>query len=206
MSSNVRKRAARKAPAERAAEIAGTAREIALDQGLAAVTLRAVAARAGVTPALVAHYAPNMDKLVADTFTGIVMAELDDVLELLAGETAASARLARLVETLFDEGRVDVTVVWVESWALGRRNATLAEAVRAAMDAWQQAVEKIIADGVAAGEFTTGDPAAVAWQLIGMIDGVNAQALVRWGRPAERGSLIVHTMEVTLGLRAGTLR
>ncbi|MFD9890847.1 TetR/AcrR family transcriptional regulator [Amycolatopsis sp. NPDC059027] len=206
MSSNVRKRAARKAPAERAAEITGTAREIALDQGLGAVTLRAVAARAGVTPALVAHYAPNMDRLVADTFTGIVMAELDDVIELLAGETAASARLARLVETLFDEGRVDVTVVWVESWALGRRNPTLAEAVRAAMDAWQQAVEKIIADGVAAGEFTADDPAAVAWQLIGMIDGVNAQALVRWGRPAERGSLIVHAMEVTLGLRAGTLR
>ncbi|GAA4545402.1 TetR/AcrR family transcriptional regulator [Amycolatopsis samaneae] len=206
MSRNVRKRAARKAPAERAAEIAGTAREIALDQGLGAVTLRAVAAGAGVTPALVAHYAPNMDRLIADTFTGIVMAELDDVLELVSGETAASARLARLVETLFDEGRVDVTVVWVESWALGRRNTTLAEAVRAAMDAWQQAVEKIVADGVTSGEFTTDDPAAVAWQLIGMIDGVNAQALVRWGRSAERGSLIVHAMEATLGLRAGTLR
>ncbi|TCO55966.1 TetR family transcriptional regulator C-terminal domain-containing protein [Actinocrispum wychmicini] len=201
MSTNVRKRAERKAPAERAAQIAETAREIALDQGLGAVTLRAVAARAGVTPALVAHYAPSMDELVADTFTTIVQTELDEVVDLVAGEPTARARLQRLVETLFDEGRVDVTVVWVESWTLGRRNDPLAEAVRAAMDAWQQAVEQIIVAGTAAGEFTTDDPAAVAWQLIGMIDGLNAQALLRWGRPAERSSLTVRAVEAMLGGR-----
>ena len=65
-------RAARRPPAERRAELAASARAVALDEGLAAVTLRAVAARAGVTPALVAHYHESMDALVAETFTSIV--------------------------------------------------------------------------------------------------------------------------------------
>ena len=66
MSTPVRTRAARKSPAERSAEIAEAARLLALEQGLTAVTLRAIAARAGVAPALVAHYQPSMDALVAD--------------------------------------------------------------------------------------------------------------------------------------------
>nr|WP_253257413.1 TetR family transcriptional regulator [Arthrobacter sp. Hiyo1] len=56
MSSTIQKRAARKTPAERAAEIAEAAKEIALEQGLSAITLRNVAARVGVASGLVAHY------------------------------------------------------------------------------------------------------------------------------------------------------
>ena len=51
----------------------------------------------------------------------------------------------------------------------------------------------------------TDDPAAVAWQLLGMIDGLNAQALVRWGVAAERGSLIAHAVEGMLRLPRGAL-
>ena len=68
MSTPTRTRAARKSPAESSAEIADAARLVALEHGLAAVTLRSVAARVGVAPALVAHYQPNMDVLVAQTF------------------------------------------------------------------------------------------------------------------------------------------
>ena len=77
MSTPTRARASRKSPAQRSAEIADAARHVALEQGLAAVTLRSIAARASVTPALVAHYQPNMDALVASTFGTIVAAEID---------------------------------------------------------------------------------------------------------------------------------
>ena len=61
-------RRTRKSPAERRDEIAAAARDIALADGLVAVTLRAVAARVGVAPGLVAHHVDGMDALVADTF------------------------------------------------------------------------------------------------------------------------------------------
>lgn len=204
MSRSTRTRAERKAPEERAAEIEAAARGLALRQGLGAVTLRGVAGAVGVAPALVAHYAPSMDALVAGTFAAIVRGELDEVRQIVALPTARE-RLARLLSTLLDGSRADVTAVWVEAWTLGRRNEALGARVRAEMDAWQQAVQEIIAAGVAAGEFQTDDPAAVAWQLLGMIDGLNAQALVRWGVAAERGPLIAHAVEGMLGLTRGAL-
>jgi len=198
-------RAARKPPAERRAELAASARALALEEGLAAVTLRAVAARAGVTPALVAHYHESMDGLVAETFTSIVGAEIAELRSLLAAAPSAAAGLATLLRTLLDGTRDDVTVVWVEAWALGRRNTLLGAAVRDQMDAWSDVVEGVIVDGVAAGSFRVEDPRAVAWQLLGMLDGLNAQALVRWGGAADRGSLLAHAVEGMLGVERGVL-
>jgi AcrR family transcriptional regulator len=229
-----RTRAARKAPDERRAEIAEAARALALDDGLAAVTLRGVAARGGLTPALVAHYRPNMDELVAETFRTIVAAELREVgawdgamppegtgppdgavppegtgprvgaVTPDGTMTSVIERLGTLVHTLLDGSRDDVTLIWVEAWALGRRNERLAEAVREQMDAWQSVLQHLIEDGAARGEFEVDDPAAVAWQLLGMIDGLNAQALVRWGEG--RSVLLTHALEGLLGLPRGTLR
>jgi AcrR family transcriptional regulator len=198
-------RAARKPPAERRAELAAAARALALDEGLAAVTLRAVAARAGVTPALVAHYHASMDDLVAETFVSVVAAEVEEVQALLAAEEEPVRRLTELLDTLLDGSRDDVTVIWVEAFALGRRNAVLGSAVRGQMDAWRDVIEGVIDGGVASGDFHAEDPRAVAWQLLGMIDGLNAQALVRWGGAADRGSLLAHALEGMLGLRSGAL-
>jgi AcrR family transcriptional regulator len=212
-------RGRRKTPDERRAEIASAARELALTDGLSAVTLRAVAAKAGVTPALVAHYRPTMDALVAETFAEIVSAELREIAHVRPGDRrtgvaadaavgtradpSAAERLGALVATLLDGSRDDVTLVWVEAWALGRRNETLAASVREQMDAWHEVLRELIADGRHAGEFEVDDPAAVAWQLLGMIDGLNAQALVRWGEG--RSVLIARALEGMLGLPRGAL-
>lgn len=205
MSRPLRKKSERKSPAERSAEIADAARSIALEQGLAAVTLRSIAARIDVAPALVAHYEPNMEALTASTFAAVVAAETDEVISLLAGLATPRERLAALLETLLDGTRDDVTVVWVEAWALGRRNDALAAAVRRQMDGWQAVVQGVIESGIAAGDFDADDAASVSWQLLGMIDGLNAQALVLWGEANERGSLISHAVEGMLGLRRGAL-
>jgi AcrR family transcriptional regulator len=205
MSTPTRTRASRKSPAERSAEIADAARQVALEQGLAAVTLRSIAARAGVAPALVAHYQPNMDSLVATTFATIVAAEIDEVARLLDERPGPRERLGALLDTLLDGSRDDVTVVWVEAWALGRRNEALAASVRDQMDAWQAVVQGVVEQGVADSGFETDDAAATAWQLLGMIDGLNAQALVRWGDASDRGSLIHRAVEGMLALPRGAL-
>ena len=200
MSSTPRKTAARKSPAERADEIAHAACDLALHEGLSAVTLRSIAHRVGVAPALVAHYQPSMDALVASTFRTVVAVELDDVRLALAGRATPTERMALLLETLLDGTRDDVTVVWVEAWAMGRRNEPLAAAVREQMDAWQALVQRVVEDGVARGEFEAEDAADTAWQLLGMIDGLNAHALVRWNADRSRGSAPHRAVEGMLGL------
>lgn len=205
MSTSNRLRAARKTPAERADLIAKAARDLAIEQGLAAVTLRAVAARAGVAPPLVAHYEPSMESLIARTFSTIVAAEIVELEGWIATLPTASAQLTALCGSLLDGSRNDVSIVWVEAWAIGRRNEALARAVREQMDAWQSVFQTIIEAGAARGEFDTEDAAAVAWQVLGMIDGLNAQALVRWRDPDARRSLIIHAIEGMLWLQRGAL-
>jgi AcrR family transcriptional regulator len=200
VSTGPRARAARRAPEERRAAIADAARSVALAEGLAAVTLRSVAARAAVAPALVAHYADGgMEALVAEAFARIVAAELAEVGALVREARSPRAALAAMIRTLAGGERDEVTAVWVEAWALGRRNDPLAAAVRAQMDAWQALVRDVVEAGVAAGEFRVADPAEAAWQVLAMIDGTGAQGLVRWGAAGDRSDLLLRAVEGMLG-------
>ncbi|WP_188585008.1 TetR/AcrR family transcriptional regulator [Gordonia jinhuaensis] len=195
----------RKPPAERADEIRAAAREIACAEGLTSLTLRAIGARVGVAPALVAHYEPVMDELIAATFAAITTAEVDDVADLVGGEQTATDKLRRLIATLTEPGRDDVTVVWADAFSMGRTNESLAAAVREVMDRWQQLVGDLITGGVDSGEFRTDDADDVAWQFLGMIDGVNSHAMVRYADTLDRGRLVRRAMENELTLSRGAL-
>lgn len=206
MSSTQPKHPTRKAPAVRSAEISEAARDLALEQGLSAITLRSVASRVGVASGLVAHYQPSVDLLVAGTFATIVAAETEDVAGMLVRLGSPSDRLAFLLDTLLDGSRLDVTAIWVDAWTLGRRNEALAGRVREQMDAWQALLQDVIEAGVAAGEFGTSDVESVAWQVLGMVDGLNAQALVRWDGVNDRGTHLARAVEGMVGAAPGSLR
>ncbi|MGV9859057.1 TetR/AcrR family transcriptional regulator [Gordonia sp. NPDC003425] len=201
-----RVRAPRKSPAERAHEIRSAACEVALSQGLPTLTLRSIGAHVGVAPALVAHYEPNMEDLIATTFAAIAGAEVAEIGDLLGSESTPTDKLRRLIATLTEPGRDEVTVVWADAFSLGRTNEPLAAAVRTAMDEWQLLVAELIGEGITAGEFTTDDAADVGWQFLGMIDGVNSHALVHYAPTADRGRLVRRAMENELGLTRGTLQ
>ncbi|MFF4173809.1 TetR/AcrR family transcriptional regulator [Streptomyces sp. NPDC001744] len=201
MSTVDRPRARRKAPQERAADIVAAAYSLAREAGIGALTLRAVATRAGVAPALVAHYIDGMDRLVADTFQRIVADERREVAALVAASDSAAASMDALLDTMIDPDRDDVTLVWVEAWAHGLRNEVLANAVRAEMDAWQELILAVIQRGAETGEFRPSDPVAAAWQILGMVDGLNAQSLVRWGDSQSRGSMLHAAVAGVLGTK-----
>ncbi|WP_312179241.1 TetR family transcriptional regulator C-terminal domain-containing protein [Arthrobacter sp.] len=203
--SSSNKGTARKAPAERAADILDSACKLAVEQGLSSLTLRSVAARAGVTSTLVAHYSDGVDGLIAEVFTRIVSREIEEVRAAAAGGRTPTQRLRTLCEELLDGTRDNTTLVWVEALAMGYRNERLATSVRASLDDWQQLFSSVIADGVSCGEFAVHSPAAAAWQIQGLIDGVNEQALVLQQAPASRGDLIYGAAERILGLQPGSL-
>ncbi len=190
----------RKNSAQRHTEIDDAARALALSNGLSGVTLRAIAGRMGVASGLVAHYAPSMDHLVASTFTAIVAAELEDVRQVIASTASPISGMGALIDTLLDDSRVDVTLVWVQAWALGSSNAPLASAVRREMDHWQRAIAELVERGTADGAFRTDDGDGVAWHLLAMIDGLNAHSLVRWKDAEHRRALTKRSVAALLGI------
>ena len=203
-----RVRATRTPPEERAAQIAAAARTLALAHGISALTLRNVAQEAGVTPALVAHYAGGMDSLVARCFAAITSEERLEVTEGLGERSAPQlARLGGLIDAVLGGSREDVTRVWVEAWALGTDNELLAAATREEMDAWHGALDLLLAEILRErGRADSGAPsdptesASLAWQILGMIDGLNAQSLVRWRSTLDRTALMKRAVEGMLRL------
>lgn len=201
---DARPRATRTSPAERAAQIASAAKAVALEEGLHALTLRAVAARAGVASSLVAHYAPSMEELVADTFTSIVASELAEVRAHASAVRAPSVRLRALLETLVDGSRDDVTGVWVDAWSIARRSPALAAAVRAQMTAWHAAIVDALRPAAPASMHDR-ELDRIAAHILAMVDGLNAHELVDY-RPSGPGlSLVARTIERELDLAAGSI-
>ncbi|MFT4215295.1 MAG: TetR family transcriptional regulator C-terminal domain-containing protein, partial [Microbacterium sp.] len=195
----------RKSPDERRADVVAAARALARREGLDALTLRAIAAEAGVAPGLVAHYAPSMDELVAATFGDIVAGELTEVVALLGRVDGAAERIVVLLETMLDGSRADITLVWVQAWAIGIRNDALADRVRAEMDRWQSAIAAEIRRGMDAGVFADGDAAAIAWHVVAMIDGLSAHSLVGWRGAGDRPSLAARAVAGLLGVDPAAL-
>ncbi|MFD4960320.1 TetR/AcrR family transcriptional regulator [Microbacterium sp. NPDC058389] len=205
MSSTVPRPRTRKAPAERAAEIVAAATAVAREQGLSALTLRSVAERAEITSGLVAHYQPSMDELVARVYTDLVEEEVRDVERVVARADDPAVRLGILIDTLMDGAREELTVVWVEGWAMARRSDALAAAVQAQMQRWQALVEGIVTEGCRAGAFSTAEPDEVAWELIGMIDGLNAQSLARGTDTTRFARRTARAAEALVGARPGSI-
>lgn len=183
-------------PEERERSIVEGAVALAQESGIESLTVRAVAARVGVTPALVAHYRPVMDAFVAEVFGAIVAAERDEVLAAFSPAGGLRSGLQRLVETLLDDARDDVALIWVQAWALGVRNEPLGARVRAEMDRWQSGLHEVIA-GAASGDDALVDPASAAWMLLAMVDGMSAHALVKWA-PRDRADLARRTVSAAL--------
>jgi len=200
-----RERAARIPAALRAEQIYEAAQRVALERGLAGVTQRAVADEAGVTPALVAHYAPSMSELVADTFRAIVARELAEVRAHVAAVRDPVARLRTLMSTMLDGTRNEVTPIWVDAWGLGRRNPDLAQAIIEEMTDWHDALVVVLDAGNVMDLSWLADTSLIAAQVLAMIDGLNAHEMVDYGRQHSSLRLIGRALELELGLADGIL-
>lgn len=195
----------RKSPQQRSVEIHEAATAIAREDGLSALTLRSVAARAGVAPGLVAHYATSMDDLVVRTFRELVASELREVRAEVALADDPRGRLARMISTVLGSDHDDITLVWVDAWSLGRGSGALSEAIEEQMAAWQAFIAQIIADGRSGGLFRTEETDAVAWQILAMIDGISAHALTRGTSAEPFAARLAQACETLVGAESGAI-
>ncbi|MGN6443900.1 TetR family transcriptional regulator C-terminal domain-containing protein [Amnibacterium sp.] len=182
-------------------EVLTAAVGVAFDHGLHAVTIASAATRLGAAERAVLAAWPDLDELVATTFSRIVAAELAEVKREVLAHPAPVRQLTVLLDTLAEPVRLDVDAVWLEAWSLGRRNPALGGAVRAEESAWHAFVASVVRRGVKSGDYLDVDPDEVATHLLAVIDGVNAYSLVGYRTGLDRLRLLHSVARTHLGAR-----
>ncbi|MBL0769250.1 TetR family transcriptional regulator C-terminal domain-containing protein [Sphingopyxis sp. DHUNG17] len=156
------------ADARRAALIEAAAACLA-EVGLAGTNVRAICARAGVSPGLLRHYFAGIDELIAATYQAT--SDRMDAIFAAAVAGAGNAPRARLSAYLTASFRAPVTDpellgAWTAFWALARSDARMA-AIHAASYAGYRArlAELLAACGAR-------EPERLAIMLTALVDGL----------------------------------
>ena len=156
------------ADARRADLIEATAACLA-EQGLAGTNVRAICARAGVSPGLLRHYFAGIDDLVAATY-----AATSDRMDAIFAEAVADAGTdprARLLAYLTASFRPPVTDpqllgAWTAFWALARSDARMADIHAESYAGYRARLGELL---TACG---AGDAGRLAIMLTAMVDGL----------------------------------
>ncbi|WP_236014525.1 TetR/AcrR family transcriptional regulator [Microbacterium stercoris] len=193
----------RKQPEERREEILECAADIAIEEGLERITLRAVAARLGVRPGLITHYYPVAEDLVVAAFARAAVTERE---HFFAAEGTPVERLARFVHHIERGASLPLARLWLNARHLSRFSPALdAELeVQDALD--RERLTRLIDDGIAAGDFSPVDAETACIRILIAVDGggsyVNASAQSK--HPAHT-RVVADVAEWTLGLAPGAL-
>jgi AcrR family transcriptional regulator len=202
---------ARMSPEERRAAIVAATRAVMARRGIAATTVRDVAAELGTSSGLIHHYYASMDDLLAEAFEQEVRTDLAEVLDAIGRGRDPLERLTIFFDT-YDRGtRHGVgdsgMQIWLDAWAEAARRPALRRTSRRLNEEWQRVLAGIISDGVDSGVMSCEDPDASAWRVLSLLDGlvlqvvahrdvVSAEQANAWSRQAA---------ERELGIRAGRL-
>jgi AcrR family transcriptional regulator len=171
----------RMSPDERRFAIVAATRAVMARRGIAATTVRDVAAELGTSSGLIHHYYDSMDDLLAEAFEQEARADLGEVITAIAQGGDPLERLAIFFGT-YDRGARDGSgdsgmQIWLDAWAEASRRPALRRTSRRLNEEWQRALAEIIRDGVASGQMACDDPDASAWRILSLLDGLVLQVV-----------------------------
>lgn len=197
---------ARMSPDQRRTAIVDAALVVMQRRGIAATTVRDVAAEMGTSSGLVHHYYASMDDLLAEAFERAAGDDLRAVRAALVGP----GPMDRLQQFLASYSRGDDNVamqLWLDAWADAVRRPALQQTSRRLNEEWHALLVELIRDGVDDGSMTCDEPEAASWRLLSMLDGLALQGVAHRGAisPADSDRWVRRAAELELGLGPGRL-
>lgn len=155
-------------------QILAAAAEVIVERGVAGTRIADVAERCGVSPPALLYWFDSKEQLLAEALTVDDDRFYEELEARVDGAAAPGERMVALIETATESA--DDFALWMELWTWALRDADL-RAARERFDArWRAAIEAIVVDGVATGEFGAADPSQAALAIAALIDGLSAQA------------------------------
>lgn len=194
-------------PDRRRGAIVDAAVEVMVRKGMAATTVRDVAQQMGTSSGLIHHYFASMDELLAAAFEHAAGQDLAATCEALAACEGPLERLTAFFSTYARAEQEWAFQLWLDAWSEAGRRPELRETSRRLNTGWQLLLAGIIETGVEQGVMSCPDPAAAAWRILSLLDGLALQAVAHRspiGRREVIGWSVAHA-ERELGLGHGSI-
>jgi AcrR family transcriptional regulator len=167
--------------AVRRTEILEATCRVVVERGFGGTRVADVAEQLDVSTGLIHYHFDSKDQLLAEAFS---YAAQEDLARLRADIDAATTPVGKLdaAFAMFEpEDGHPSWGLWIDAWGEAMRVKELATISRTLDVEWKDALEQVIRDGVATGEFTCADPRAAAWRLAALMDGLAVQVTVHDG-------------------------
>ena len=179
-----------------------------IERGFASTRVADVAARLGISTGLVFYHFDSKEALLSQAFGYAAERDLERLDALAQGRGSAARRLGRILALYGPDESGAAWPLWIDAWATSLRSPEMAEVSRRLDLRWKDTVAEIVRQGVASGEMTCADPAAAAWRLTAMLDGLAVQVTVHEGVVSRRQvtSWIRTATAVELGIDPAALR
>lgn len=162
---------------DRRAQIIAAASDIVSSQGLAAATVRAIAAQIGCSPGQIHHHFTSADELRAEGMRAVwerIGPKINDCLMALPPCERLRQLLGTDLTTLHPDARAELNIacrLWQEAW-VGHHEPAVITAIAEGTEKFYQAVTLALEDGLASGIFPADlQVAPTAVRLIAAVQG-----------------------------------
>jgi AcrR family transcriptional regulator len=166
-------------PDLRRTQILRAALAVVVDRGYPDTRIADVAARVGVSPALVMYYFKTKERLLADATRYAEDLWYEEGTRRMKAIDSAAGRLEELVRMTClpqpGEGLSESWSVWLDLWAQAVRQPAIRQVREEFDEHWRETIRQIVRDGQAAGEFARVDVDDFAIVFSALLDGFAVQ-------------------------------
>jgi len=176
-------------------EIVAAAWRVIQREGLEGATIRAIAAEAGASTAIVTHYFQDKKDILKSALRmsqGRIARRRKEALKGLAGIEALEACLAESLP-LDDDRRLELHIE-ISFWARAISDEESATEHLRSHDGWRAVIASLVQECIDLGQISPCDVPEVADTLVALVDGLGVDALMHPERlPPERQRLVVRS-------------
>ncbi|MFI9048738.1 TetR/AcrR family transcriptional regulator [Streptomyces sp. NPDC053427] len=149
------------------------------ENGLATLTMSALAERLGTSGGHILYYFGSKDLLLLEALRWSEATLAEERHALLARRLTAERKLDLFLELYLPRGPRDARwTLWIELWARTPSNEPLHRAQEEMDQGWQDDLEALLAKGVQRGRFAPMDIPARASELLALLDGLSTRVVL----------------------------
>ncbi len=180
---------------ERRAEILEATCDVVIERGFAGTRVADVANKLNVSTGLIHYHFESKEQLLAEAFAYAARKEMESLEEDLASVPNVVAKFDRVLQNYIpDHDEVD-WLMWIDSWGEALRNPQMRTISQELDIQSTDLIERVIDEGIAAGEFTCGDPHGTALCIAGLVDGLSVQLTIH-DKVISRKELLAHARRI----------